>query len=117
MAKDANSKNSSTEKDKGPPLQILTDKQIEAYGIPKDQLWYLNFKGEPIGPYHRDDLRTFLEDNPQFPRDTKVANYVQQNWLPLFKVPEFQRRKPQMVPEQENFESREFYLLRHGQKV
>lgn len=125
MGKDSTTKISATakeneksnEKNKGMSLQVLTEKQIETYKIPKEQLWYISVKGGPVGPFHRDDLRNFLDESPTFPRDTKVANYVQQVWVPLFKAPEFQRRRPQLIPRSDAVENKEFHLLQNGQKA
>jgi hypothetical protein len=97
--------------------QVLSEKQIKAYNIPKNVLWFVSTKSGPMGPFHQDDLRTFLELNPHFPRDSKVANLSDQRWLPLFKAPQFQRRKASTIKRNDQWGNDEFFILVNGLKV
>src|SRR5690606_24685274 len=83
-----------------------------------EDLWFFLVKGKPMGPFDREDIATFLEENPHFPRDTKIANKVEQIWLSIYQIPHFQRRRPQVVPaSQENTEEeQDYFILEGGQK-
>jgi hypothetical protein len=103
-------------KDAEAKLQVLTNKQIEAYQIPKESLWYVQVGKETVGPYHKNHLKAYIDLHPEFPFDVKVANAQDKKWLPLFKVVEFQRRKQNVVSKEEWKKNKHFYLLKKGQR-
>lgn len=92
-------------------LRILSDREIEEKKISKGQLWFMLLKDEPIGPFHQNDLARFLEENPHFPRDTKISNFNHPLWLPIYRYPQFQRRRS---ANEENEET--FWILENGLK-
>ncbi|MBF0359637.1 MAG: DUF4339 domain-containing protein [Oligoflexia bacterium] len=83
---------------KATKLRIVSKLEIESKNISKDELWLIILKNKIVGPYHKNDIKAFLDENPLFPKSVKVANYTApDNHIPIYNVTEFQRRKPQVL--------------------
>ncbi|MBF0299121.1 MAG: hypothetical protein HQK51_10405 [Oligoflexia bacterium] len=99
-------------------LKIVSKLEIESKNISKDELWLIVLKDKIVGPYHKSDLKLFLQDNPLFPRSVKVANFTTPDiHIPLYNVPDFQRRKTQVLASSDSEKNiDQILVLINGQK-
>ncbi len=63
------------------------------------------------------DLKAYVLEHEEEAINYWVRNYTSEDWVSVFEHPLFQRRKPQIIS-QENFQNddQEFYILHKGQK-
>ncbi|MBF0365267.1 MAG: hypothetical protein HQK50_06825 [Oligoflexia bacterium] len=98
-------------------LRVISSNDIEKNQLPKENLWFIHLKDRIVGPFSGSDIKDFLLHNPQFPRTTKLSNYLTPQTIhTLYSIPEFQRRKPQVIPSAIPESNQEFFLLLSGQK-
>ncbi|MBF0207819.1 MAG: hypothetical protein HQK53_13120 [Oligoflexia bacterium] len=98
-------------------LRVVSAADIEANLVYKDDLWFILVREKLVGPFHKNDLKEFLNNNPHFPLNTKISNYnTPENLVPIFSLVQFQRRKPQLVPAPMDAKENEIFLLSQGLK-
>lgn len=98
-------------------LSPLTDEDIAKQNIDLFDLWMLKDEsGQLYGPFDTETLKN--ESREQFDEFEPIEAYnlATEKWSPFFKVTQFQRRKPKLVPMQSLKTVDEFYLLVQGVK-
>lgn len=99
-------------------LQPLTDEDIEALGLSVSDLWMVQSEGQDVqGPFSTNYLSKMSKVNQTYFESVLVYNLVIEEWKDFFSSPEFQRRKPKLVPAQNLIQNEDFYLLHKGQKT
>jgi hypothetical protein len=82
----------------------ITSDEIVENTIPSTELYELHVGDEDImGPFWRQTIQSQIEvGSPLFTPNIWIRNLGTQEWVALFQHPTFQRRKPTLVPNQED---------------
>jgi len=98
-------------------LAPLTDEDIAKQNIDLFDLWMLKTESEELfGPFDTEMLKNASKDQFEEFEPVNTYNLATEKWAPFFKITQFQRRKPKLVPMQSLKTVDEFYLLVKGVK-
>jgi len=94
---------------------VLNENQIEKNQIPLEELFYLKFTGEVIGPVWIQNLKEYLKfHNNQIEATVQIRTFSGSQWINLFEHPLFTRRKPQVLADKNLSGNEQFHVLEHG---
>lgn len=97
-------------------LEPLSDEFISEHSIELFDLWMIKSENEMLGPFDTETLRKYSQENHELFNEYFAFNMATEKWTPFFKVTQFQRRKPKLVPMQSLKTVDEFYILQKGIK-
>lgn len=96
---------------------LIPTNLIESKEYPTDEIYELKVDGNEYAPIWAFDLKDYLEHHEVAP-DTQIKIFGSENWRSIFEHPMFQRRRPQIVENDNDLNSDESYqLLLNGKKV
>ena len=100
------------------PLQPLSQAELTQLQLAPHEIWHLMVNEIPHGPYALDQLKNFLQNHPDFDRQTLASNCQERTWKPLHTYPLFAHPTGE-EPEQTssptiNEECNEIMLMRDG---
>ena len=100
------------------PLQPLSQAELAQLQLAPHELWHLMINEVPHGPYALAKLKNFLQNHPDFDRQTLASNCQERRWKPLHAYPLFTHPAGEQ-PEQTssptiNEECNEIMLMRDG---
>ncbi|MEE2744384.1 MAG: hypothetical protein VYD54_10775, partial [Bdellovibrionota bacterium] len=100
----------------------ITPDEIVENTIPSTELYDILIGDEIISPFWRETIQKQIEvGSPLFNSSLQIRSMGTQDWINLFEHPTFQRRRPSIVAEPEQFdvedEEGDFFILSRGQKV
>jgi hypothetical protein len=96
-------------------LRPLTDEAIEKMAIKADDLWIVKIHHEVFGPFETESLKHYAYENGAQFEFALVARTNEDEYLPFWTHPSFQRRRNQEVNGQEV--EGPFWLMNMGLKV
>ncbi len=96
---------------------ILTEEQMSSGQYPQNEVYDIRFDGKVVGPIWQQDIREYLQSSNQFEDGTEIKSYDKEEWVHIFEHPLFQRRRPQLISNQElDTEDTQYHLFMNGQK-
>ena len=100
------------------PLQPLSQAELAQLQLAPHEIWHLMVNEVPHGPYALDKLKNFLQNHPDFDRQTLASNCQEGTWKPLHTYPLFTHPAGE-EPEQTssptiNEDCNEIMLMRDG---
>lgn len=95
----------------------LTLEQVEEQGFDKIHVFEVAVGENVLGYIPQDQLKQFLEQNPDQYQNTFVRKIGQEVWMPSTQQVYLQRRKPTLVRENEISENEKFFYLKESQKI
>jgi len=95
----------------------LTALQIEEKKLDKSQFFEVACGETILGFIEQNELKKFLEKNPNQYTDIFVRKFGQETWMTSTSHPFFQRRKPTLVRENEIDPNARFFYMREAHKV
>jgi hypothetical protein len=98
------------------PLKPLTKEEIISENLEAQELWVVKVHDEVYGPFKTIDLFNFSAEHPEICRQCEVKHPASDEWFHFYKVPAFQRRKPQLISTQAFVSNDHFYILLNGIK-
>lgn len=99
-------------------LRPLTDEDIDQLGLSLADVWMLKTpSGNSAGPYSTDMLQKDSKRRPAYYEECEVHNLITEQARPFYKVAEFQRRRPKLVPAQNLIKSDSFLVISRGAKT
>ena len=99
-------------------LKPLSDHDIERQSLSLSDLWMVQFDPENVhGPFSTEMLRQDSGENPEIYERCIVYNLVTEEWKNFYKLTDFQRRLPKLVPAQNLVKNETFLVLSQGQKL
>ena len=99
-------------------LEALSDEDIEKMGLSLADVWMLKTpSGRAQGPFSTEMLKKDSQERPAFYEECEVYNLVTENPKSFYTLPEFQRRRPKLIPAQNLIKNDTFLVLQHGQKT
>ncbi len=96
---------------------VLNAEQLEADSRDKAHFFEVAFGEEVIGFVDQNELKAFLEQNPEKYAETFVRKVGQDAWMPATQQTFLQRRKPTLVKDNEISSNDRFFYLKEGQKI
>lgn len=99
-------------------LRALSDEEIDKLGLSLADVWMMQTpSGQSIGPFSTEMLKEDSKDRPDFYEECSLYNLVTEEWKSFYSLPEFQRRRPKLVPAQNLIKNESFLVLENGQKT
>lgn len=107
-------------------LKALTDEEIDSLGLSLADLWMLQAQDSRnpkstqtsaiLGPFPTHHLQENAQIHAQDFESCMAYNLASEKWRDFYQIPEFQRRKPKLVPAQNLIKNEDFLVLVRGQK-
>jgi hypothetical protein len=107
------------QENQGQDLQALTTEELAGMNLELDQIWYLKAPGseDKYGPFTEAMLKAHFQANPDFDSEYLACNEAAEEWLKIFDIPIFQRRKPQLAQIPKTDINNQYHILLKGQKL
>ena len=96
---------------------VITVDQLESDNRDKSHYFEIAFGEEVIGFVEQNELKSYLEQNPEKYAETFVRKVGQDVWMPATQQTFLQRRKPTLVKDNEIVSTDRFFYLKEGQKI
>ncbi len=98
-------------------LEITTEQKITDEKIGNDELWMVkDQKGQTFGPFETSALKEYSHKYQYLFEQCQAYNLLEEVWKDFFSLPQFQRRKPQLVSSQNLIKEQNFYIKVQGEK-
>lgn len=96
-------------------LAPISDDRIKQEGIALNNLWMVKDDEEKLhGPFKTDELRKYSQTFDYLFEHTVVYNLEDEKWTKFYQTPQFQRRKPKLIPAQNLGENNHFFIRGRG---
>ena len=107
------------QENQGQELQALTTEELAGMNLELDQIWYLKAPDseDKYGPFSEAMLKAHFQANPDFDSEFLACNEANEEWMKVFDVPTFQRRKPQLAQLPKAEVTNQYHVLLKGQKI
>lgn len=97
-------------------LPIISEEEVQARNIALNQLWLVQVEDKLFGPFEQFELRNCVFEDAIVFEDAKVCNIEDETWMSIFKARAFQRRKPQLVSQEDLTQQQHFHIIVNGHK-
>lgn len=98
---------------------IVSEEMITASGEMREHIFEIKDENKTLGFIALYDLKAYVFEHEEEAKHYLIKNIDGTEWMPIFKHPFFQRRKPQLISAQTltNNDDSEFFILHKGQKI
>lgn len=97
-------------------LHPISEEEVKTRGIKLENLWLVNYESNILGPYDEVELKNYALENPDMFQDISVCSIESEIWYEYFKCSIFQRRKPQLLSQEDFLHNEEYHYIISGQK-
>lgn len=97
-------------------LQALDPETIKELGLDSNHLWMVKIEGEQLGPFETGALRLHSSKHPEQFDNAHISSVGAENWKPFYSLPQFQRRAPEILIAETDWDKVHYFTMLKGVK-